>query len=485
MTSHLETFANNGLSEPFYWLTRPTAVYHNGKTYVVWHGSGYDPYITYYDHTTKEWDQVRWVADNPMSGNGHGAPSMIVDSNGYIHVFYGATIAGGYPLKHAISNNPENISAFTVKPNIGMYNYPKPINIENTLYLFVMERSDPSYLGNLLSYQIWNGSSWGTHRSIISANVGNSTYVGFMEYRENKVHMTWCFYVSGEGKRKNVYYAYLNMSDMNMYSINGTNLGSTISQSEADAYCMVHNTGSNQSNTASMHFDSNGYPWIIYPEGSGTNWNFYHTRWNGSSWTTPVHITTTDNQFNYEDFKINSITNVTAYLNTSGEPGSGGNIEEWHWDGSAWSKVSTILSELQSGRPLGGPNIPYDDHEVRLVFSQYLDDDFSVSNLKLYAVIEDSIECPSLSASLTITPTTIISGESITYTSKAIGGVPDDNGFGHLGKAREMSGTLQISDISASNHTVTSKITDGCLPTNQTATSPSSNSYNNMSNLNM
>jgi len=310
MTSHLETFANNGLSEPFYWLTRPTAVYHNGKTYVVWHGYGYDPYITYYDHTTKEW-------------------------------------------------------------------------------------------------------------------------------------------------------------------------------AEADAYCMVHNTGSNQSNTASMHFDSNGYPWIIYPEGSGTNWNFYHTRWNGSSWTTPVHITTTDNQFNYEDFKINSITNVTAYLNTSGEPGSGGNIEEWDWDGSAWSKVSTILSELQSGRPLGGPNIPYDDHEVRLVFSQYLDDDFSVSNLKLYAVIEDSIECPSLSASLTITPTTIISGESITYTSKAIGGVPDDNGFGHeifidgnsiyntgLGKAREMSGTLQISDISASNHTVTSKITDGCLPTNQTATSP-------------
>jgi len=402
MTTHIEIFANNGLSEPFYWLTRPTAVYYKSKTYVVWHGANYDPYITYYDHTTKEWDQVRWVADNPMTGNGHGAPSMQIDSNGYIHVFYGATIAGGYPLKHAISNNPESISAFTVKSDVGAYNYPKPIMIGNTMYLFMMERSDPSYLGNLLSYRIWNGSSWGINKSIISANVGNSTYVGFMEYRDNKVHMTWCFYVSGEGKRKNVYYAYLNMSNMNMYSINGTNLGSTISQAEADAYCMVRNTGSNQSNTASMHFDSNGYPWIIYPEGSGNTWKFYHTRWNGNSWTAPAFITTTDYMYNYEDFKINSINDVTAYLNTSGnpcyetEPCAGGDIEQWHWNGSSWSKVSTILSESESGRPLGGPNIPYDDHEVRLVFSQYLDDDFDDSTLKLYALIEDSSECPQL-----------------------------------------------------------------------------------------
>ena len=93
--------------------------------------------------------------------------------------------------------------------------------------------------------------------------------------------------------------------------------------------------------------------------------------------------------------------------------------------------------------------------------------------------------CLPLSASLTIKPTTIASGGSFTYTSEAIGGVPEDNGFGHeifidgnsvyntgLRLAREMSGTLQISNISAGNHTVISKITDGCLPNNQTATSP-------------
>jgi len=403
MTTHIEIFANNGLSEPFYWLTRPTAVYYKSKTYVVWHGSNFDPYITYYDHTTKEWDQVRWVADNPMVNNGHGAPAMTVDSNGYIHVFYGATIGGGYPLKHAISNNPESINSFTVKSNIGKYNYPKPINIGNTLYLFAMGPSETDNSGaQYLSYRIWNGSSWGAYTSILSANTGINTYVGFMEYKNNKVHMTWCFYDRGADKMMNIYYAYLNMSDLNMYSANGTNLGPIISKSEADAYCMVRNSGSNNSNTASMHLDSNGYPWIIYPEGSGKNWKFYHTRWTGSSWTAPSFITTTDYMYNYEDFKINSINDVTAYLNTSGnpcyetEPCAGGDIEQWHWNGSSWSKVSTILSESESGRPLGGPNIPYDDHEVRLVFSQYLDDDFDDSTLKLYALIEDSSECPQL-----------------------------------------------------------------------------------------
>ncbi|MFH1433204.1 MAG: BNR-4 repeat-containing protein [archaeon] len=381
----LVIFANNGLSEPFYWLTRPAAVYYNSKTYVVWHGAGYDPHITYYDHATKTWTQVKWVADNPMVDNGHGAPSMAIDSSGYIHVFYGATIAGGFPLKHAISNSPESISAFTVKPNIGMYNYPKPINIGNSLYLFAMGPSDPAYL----SYLIWNGASWeSTHDPIIKARSGASTYVGFMEYNNNKVHVTWC-YTYNEGRR-NVFYAYLDLTDMNMYSITGRNLGTTIDATEAETYCMARNTGADQSNTASMHFDSNGYPWIIYLEGTDTTWRFYHTRWDGSAWTAPAYITSTDDRFNYEDFKINSVTDVTAYLTTSGAAGPGGDIEQWHWNGIVWSKISTILSESTSGKPLGGANIPYDSHGIDVIFSQFLDDIFTDSTLKLYAYMSDT-----------------------------------------------------------------------------------------------
>jgi len=93
--------------------------------------------------------------------------------------------------------------------------------------------------------------------------------------------------------------------------------------------------------------------------------------------------------------------------------------------------------------------------------------------------------CPALSASLSITPTTIVSGESITYTSEAIGGVSSDDGFGHeilidgvpvfntgLRNARIMSGTLQITGISSGTHPVTSRITDGCSPHQVEISSP-------------
>ena len=423
-SSAVVTFANNGLSEPFYWLTRPTAVFYNNKTYVVWHGAGYDPYITYYNHATKTWAQVKWVADNPMVGNGHGAPAMTIDSGGYIHVFYGATIAGGFPLKHAISDSPENISAFTVKSNIGKYNYPKPINIENELHLFVMGPNDGAFLSDLT----WNGTSWKSNRPYLLESYPNSTiYVGFMEYNNNKIHMTWTYaYDEGREVRNHVFYAYLNLADNNMYSITGKNLGTTIDMTEAEKSengCIVRwNTGSDGTNTPSMHFDSNGYPWIIYPEGSGTTWKFYHTRWNGSVWTAPAAITTTDERFNYEDFKINSVTDVTAYLNTSGEPGSGGDIEEWHWDGTKWSKVSTILSESVSGKPLGGPNIPYNfNPELDLVFSQFLDDIFTDNTLKLYAVLGvSSTTTPTPTRPTYVTPTIYCLGSCPTLPPRQI-----------------------------------------------------------------
>jgi len=394
MTTHIDTFANNGLSEPFYGITRPSAVYYNGKTYVVWHGADYDPYITYYNHTTKTWAQVKRVGVSPLVNDGHGAPSLQIDNNGYIYVFYGSHMSN---QKWAKSTSPESISNFTVQPDIvGTYTYPKPIMVGNSMYLFMRV-----HLYEI--YRKWNGTSWEPQNNIIAADSTDFVYTGFMELNNNKIHATWCYsYASTNYSRRNVFYAYLNLVDNNMYSINGINLGTTVSRTEAETYCMARNTGSNRTVTAAMHLDSNKYPWIIYIEGNNPTYTFYHTRWNGSSWTTPSYITTTDYLYNGMDFKINSVTDVTAYLTTSGLSGSGGDIEEWHWDGSKWSQYSIILSELESKKPLGCPNIPYNAHEVKLVFSQYLDDDFSVSNLKLYAVIEDSNECPQLQLQLSM-----------------------------------------------------------------------------------
>jgi len=409
-SSAVVTFADNGLSEPFYWLTSPTAVYYNGKTYVVWHGTNFDPYITYYDHVTKTWAPAEWVGDSPLVDDGHGAPSLQIDNSGYIYVFYGSHLSN---QKWAKSTSPESISNFTIQPDIvGEYTYPKPIKAGDSMYLFL--RVHPYE-----SYRIWTGTSWGPANNIISAESPTTdfVYTGFMEYNDNKIHMTWTYTYTAYGNRHNVFYAYLNLADSHMYSASGVDLGTMITTAEAETYCMVRNTGSNRTTTPALHIDSSGNPWIIYIEGTDPTYRFYHTRWTGSAWTAPVSITTTDDVYNYEDFKINSVTDVTAYLNTAGLSGGGGDIEQWHWDGSAWSKVSTILSESASGKPLGDPNIPYHANGVDLVFNQYIDDIFTDNTLKLYAVLgTSSTPTPTLTPTPTpvyVTPTLYCLGLSI------------------------------------------------------------------------
>lgn len=375
-TQQSVTFASNGISEPFNFINHPHAVYYNNKTYIVWQGANLDPYITYYDHNTRTWGANTRVAENPLNGDSHGAPSIEIDNSGYIYVFYGSH---GSNQKYAKSNNPENIGGFTVMQDIaGAYTYPNPIKAGNSLYLFIRPRAG-------WAYKIFNGNSWGATNTILSSGV----YAGFFELNNNKIHMTWTGSYS-DGTRRNVYYAYMDLSDPytphHLYSASGIDLGNTIDSIKSDTYARVRNTGTMQSNAPSMHIDSNGYPWIIYIEGSGTSYQFYHTRWTGSAWTTPVAITTTDDQWNYADFIINSPTDVTAYVTSTGLTGPAGDIEEWNWDGSAWSKVQIVLSQSISGKPLNAPIVPFNfNPELKLFFCQYLDENFADTTLKIYA----------------------------------------------------------------------------------------------------
>ena len=378
------TFASNGISEPFNVINHPHAAYYNGKTYIAWQGANLDPYITYYKHTTTSWGPSTRVADNPLVADSHGAPSIVIDNSGYIHVFYGSHVSN---QKHAKSNNPENIGGFTVQADLaGSYTYPQPIRVGNSIYLF---NRAPDMTSE--SYRIYNGDSWGGLNTIITSPPapGTRTYAGYMELNNNKIHMTWTYDYGLD--RRNVFYAYLNLADHHMYSINSRDLGTTIDSTEAETYAIVRNTGTNNSNPPFLHIDANGYPWIFYIEGKSTSYKFYHTRWTGSAWTSPVAITTTDDQYNYLDFLINSVSDVTAYLTSAGGTGQGGDIEKWHWDGSTWLKDQTVLTQSASGKPLNCPVVPFNfNPELEVLFSQYLDENFADTTLKLYAYVGKS-----------------------------------------------------------------------------------------------
>lgn len=370
-------FAQDGVSQPFNFIDYPSGVYYNGRTYIVWQGEGTtcNIFVTYYNHSSESWGGIVKVADNPLSSDDHGAPAICIDANHYLHVFYGAH---GGAMKHAKSDSAESISAWTVQSNpVSASTYLQLVTDGSNMYLFYRSKTPANNWCYKKSAD--NGETWGSQNAII----GFSSYAGGVQFDDtnDRIHVAWC--TRSDPVRRHIYHAYLKLSDSHMYNMIGTDLGTSISESEANTYCKVVDTPSDETNHPSYHVDSNGYPWIIYIKGSGTSWTFYHVRWSGSSWTSPASILTTDHRWNFADFIIHALDDVTAYLTASGSAGHGGDIEEWSWNGVSWSKTTTILTQSESGQALNAPMVPVNHASGLLMAFCQVKADYTTA-LKLY-----------------------------------------------------------------------------------------------------
>ena len=109
-------FADNGGINAISSGNSPQAWHHDGKTYVVYQGDMNAPTITSYDHRKPKGE--RWapnvkVGVNPLGNTDtHGAPGMLIDKQGYLHVFYGSH---GRRQMYSRSQRPYDIkSRFTL-----------------------------------------------------------------------------------------------------------------------------------------------------------------------------------------------------------------------------------------------------------------------------------------------------------------------------------------------------------------------------------
>lgn len=120
-------------------LWQPQAWYFSGtykRTYWTWLDRNGSIKIAYYDHDTKETSRVIHVA--PASDYtidwAHSGPSMAIDNNGFIHIFYGAHNS---PLKYRKSTNAEDVSSFSWPTDIlSDATYPQlVVTNDNTIYM--------------------------------------------------------------------------------------------------------------------------------------------------------------------------------------------------------------------------------------------------------------------------------------------------------------------------------------------------------------
>ena len=315
-----EYFATDGTPTPIYGFHGPAAHYYNGRTYIAYSGPSFNPYVTYFDHNKQVWGTTTQAGTNPLTDDPHGAPSLIVDDSGYIHVFYGAHgQLGG--LYHSKSTNPEDISSWTTKSEIADADdptYPELIKLsDGTIYIFYRKTVIAgSHLPQAYVKSTDGGESWSASSTIIDFGVGYGIYSGTTVLRGNNIHTCWVMLEAGSGLRRNLYHAYLNTTDGKMYSQDGTDLGTTISLAEANANCKVFDSGAspNEAMSPELDVDSAGTPYVIWSYYDGSVVNVESSKWTGAAWSAPSLISTKGYWSGGKALIVTGVNEITAWI---------------------------------------------------------------------------------------------------------------------------------------------------------------------------
>ena len=276
------------------------------KTFVCWMTANSHPAVKAFDHTNRQWSDTKIVAQSPFADK-HNYPGILRGKDDRIYMFYGCHNS---TMKMAVSPRPNSIEGDWEDrfiPEAERASYPAPIlTDDNVFYVFYRDTRRTNKYSDDRPYQFVksadNGKTW-TRQMVIdpyprATDNMMEVYNGQVSYQPNigkkgRIHLAWTICGEKLGKHahatygRNVYYAYLDLSDDHMYNIEGKDLGTTIDHLESDKYCLVLETpiperGHSAGLQVSVHYRDNGYPVIHhqYPQERGGQ----IATWNGGSW---------------------------------------------------------------------------------------------------------------------------------------------------------------------------------------------------------
>ena len=314
------------------------------KTFIVFTGADTHPYITYYDHANKIFGNAVKVGASP-SEDYHHYPMLLIDSSGYLWVFYGSHDT---TLRYAKSDNVRDISAWTdaALANATYATYPFPVEDDSgDIYVFYRKHGDgvmADYHAPLFFVKTADGGSNWSAATVCIENTDageegiEEVYLGKIAHEAahdaipEKLHMIWTMAGGSIHNEfhEDIHYAYFKFSDDHFYAADDTDLGVAIDDSELEANTKVVDTGAaDDKDTPYINFvdyKSDGTPIIVYGDDVSGGW--YYNEYD-SGWGTPIKLTNyTDyacKDMIYEDSTIkillyDSSYNVSEYTSTDG-----------------------------------------------------------------------------------------------------------------------------------------------------------------------
>ena len=391
-------FEDNGTNQAISTgITSPSGYLYNGVTYVTYFGENWSTYVDAYDHASRTWHGPELVATDPGSFDNHSCPSLIVDDDGYIHVFDGGNQYGTLAMRHFRSSNPEDIGSWTTLSSIGSntYFHAQVKTSDGTIYTFFNNLDPGTQVDG--SHAISSESYATIHTDQTSDSTNNVIYGGNPVYDEprQRIWRGWTLYSASSGYRLDLFVAYLDLSDGHWYSYDGTDFGTTISRAEAAAHCRVIESTSPstmQMNIPNLFLDGGGKLHVLWNMQISGNWYHRYLAWEeGVGWSSPENITAAGHQHNLGDLYVNLDGTVDVYLVTNSAT-YGGDLDHWRRStGGVWSFVRTIFDySVYSAPGAHGalyPSVVANDPDgvIRLLF---VDDRVGtqVNDLRVYAV---------------------------------------------------------------------------------------------------
>jgi len=335
---------------------KPIAVHYQGnydRTYLTWINKHGTIFVGYYDHSSgavSDTETVGYPSDYVQYPNyagypidvSHAKPSIAIDNNGYIYVFYGSHNS---PLTYRKSNNPEDITSFSSLRVLSSVQgtYPSPIVTDDNK-IIVLYRQDDKDLAYIESSD--GGETWSDPTELIDAeNAGAYPWIYpeaivlGSESPVQSIHILGSRRIDSDGSFEGLYYLKSTDGGSTWKKADDTTVTLPATVSTVD----IVDTGWGY--PANMKLNSSNVPYIVYNQ----NKTYYFSKWNGSNWTKNL-IASGSATFNIEylDLDIIDDNTIDVYLvegTVANTPG--GNIQRWRSTdgGKSWSKAEDITSD--------------------------------------------------------------------------------------------------------------------------------------------
>lgn len=379
------------------------------KTFIVYQGAASDPYALAYDHSNNTLSSAVKVGTNPLTSDSHGTPAIVIDADGYLHVFYGCHDGA---VKYAKSNSAHSIAAWTQQTDPSSSGtYPNAFKLSNGTLMLVY-RGTGGHVGDwVFRTSTDKGVTWSGETAFldgVSPNV--SWYPGFSQ-QGDEIH---CYptYKDDDNSagaagpewthRYHVYFL-KRTSAGTWKNAAGTTLTPPVAKATLDSSCRVRNSGTSRTNCPSGTVDADGNPCLLYQIVSGSPGTFEFARWNGTSWDVTA-FGKCDHFFDMTQIDFRGGTTFHAYViagGTSGAYGSldtkdntrdrGGFLERWIStdNGATWAIDDVLVYDYR----YTNPTIPKNAHDdLYLLISEWQDlDVFSGRLLGLSRTFEPRV----------------------------------------------------------------------------------------------